>query len=111
LHSSESSFSAEDEALQASIYIENHSRNISRTSPSFITQQSPPKGTKHTRQSDSSSPEVEHFKLTREDSERPIASEKIKKKPQHGDRDVNYFLTPFIHSFISTKVLIFCIFF
>lgn len=32
--------------------------------------------------------DVQHHKLTREDSERPIASEKIKKKSHHADKDV-----------------------
>lgn len=40
--------------------------------------------------SESSNEDVQHHKLTREDSERPIASEKIKKKSNHGEKPVIY---------------------
>lgn len=38
--------------------------------------------------SESNNEDVQHHKLTREDSERPIASEKIKKKSNHGEKPV-----------------------
>lgn len=41
------------------------------------------------RRSSGDSSSHEHHKLTREDSERPIASEKIKKKSFAGEKDVN----------------------
>ncbi|ORZ00346.1 hypothetical protein BCR43DRAFT_485066 [Syncephalastrum racemosum] len=39
--------------------------------------------------------DVQHHKLTREDSERPIASEKIKKKSHHADKDDHGILSMF----------------
>ncbi|CAO3615876.1 unnamed protein product [Cunninghamella blakesleeana] len=43
----------------------------------------------HRRRSSGDSSSHEHHKLTREDSERPIASEKIKKKTFTGEKDYN----------------------
>jgi hypothetical protein len=102
LHSSDSSFSADEDnnALQTTIPSDSHGRFNSTTTTPVITtsninhfDQQFKKG-KYLSQkrfpSDSSNEDVHHHKLTREDSERPIASEKIKKKSNHNDKDVNF---------------------
>ncbi|KAG2214526.1 hypothetical protein INT46_003076, partial [Mucor plumbeus] len=99
LHSSDSSFSADEDnnALQTTIPSDSHGRFNSTTTTPVITtsninhfDQQFKKG-KYLSQkrfpSDSSNEDVHHHKLTREDSERPIASEKIKKKSNHNDKD------------------------
>ncbi|CEP10152.1 hypothetical protein [Parasitella parasitica] len=101
LHSSDSSFSAdEDNSIpQAAVSSDSRARSISAASQPVITtnanyadQQLSKRGKllllpKHRYPSESSNEDVHHHKLTREDSERPIASEKIKKRSTHGDRD------------------------
>ncbi|KAF7721502.1 CDK5 and ABL1 enzyme substrate 2 [Apophysomyces ossiformis] len=108
LHSSDSSLSAEDEHTQASLSGEACSRVASTTTQPVMTHsanttvnqllntqtdQRKANGrydARPKRQSSVSSHDgdVQHHKLTREDSERPIASEKIKRKsnnPEKGD--------------------------
>ncbi|KAI8389317.1 cyclin-like protein [Blakeslea trispora] len=93
LHSSDSSFSADEDQLQTPLPFDAHNRlNTSAVAPVITTHEH-----HQTRRgkciapkqnpSESSSDDVQHHKLTREDSERPIASEKIKKKSYHGERD------------------------
>lgn len=100
MHSSDSSFSADEDnnALQTTIPSDSHGRFNSTTTPPVITtsninhfDQQFKKGkylSQKRHPSDSSNEDVHHHKLTREDSERPIASEKIKKKSNHNDKDV-----------------------
>lgn len=100
LHSSDSSFSADEDNVQTAIPSDSHGRPYSATTPPVITTNgnqndtNPPKRGKYLSQkrhpSESSNEDVQHHKLTREDSERPIASEKIKKKSNHNDKDVMY---------------------
>lgn len=106
LHSSDSSFSAdEDSGGQTSTPAVSGGATHSTTAPPVITLNSngglndpilnsnntrrgrylPPK--RNPSESSSDSGDVQHHKLTREDSERPIASEKIKKKSNHGDKE------------------------
>ncbi|CAO0796002.1 unnamed protein product [Mucor circinelloides] len=97
LHSSDSSFSADEDNVQTAIPSDSHGRPYSATTPPVITTNgnqndtNPPKRGKYLSQkrhpSESSNEDVQHHKLTREDSERPIASEKIKKKSNHNDKD------------------------
>ncbi|KAL9545099.1 hypothetical protein MBANPS3_007304 [Mucor bainieri] len=98
LHSSDSSFSADDDNVQTTIPSDSHGRFNSATTAPVITTNvfqndtNPPKRGKYLSQkrhpsSESSNEDVQHHKLTREDSERPIASEKIKKKSNHNDKD------------------------
>ncbi|KAI8988321.1 hypothetical protein BDF20DRAFT_321074 [Mycotypha africana] len=97
LHSSDSSFSGDDDNFQASLSADPSGRSYSSTSAPIIAANNTidynQKGGKnqsyHSKRhsSDSSSEDVEHHKLTREDSEKPIASEKIKKRSTHADRD------------------------
>ncbi|CAO3633975.1 unnamed protein product [Mucor fragilis] len=98
LHSSDSSFSADDDNVQTTIPVDSHGRFNSTASAPVITTNvyqndtNPPKRGKYLSQkrhpsSESSNEDVQHHKLTREDSERPIASEKIKKKSNHNDKD------------------------
>lgn len=111
LHSSDSSFSAdEDSGGQTSTPAVSGGATHSTTAPPVITLNSngglndpilnsnntrrgrylPPK--RNPSESSSDSGDVQHHKLTREDSERPIASEKIKKKSNHGDKEVYQFI-------------------
>ncbi|KAI8091465.1 uncharacterized protein B0P05DRAFT_577450 [Gilbertella persicaria] len=90
LHSSDSSFSADEDNLQTTLHSDAHGRLNSSTTPPVITTNEPKRGkyiAPKRYPSESSSEDVQHHKLTREDSERPIASEKIKKKSYHGERD------------------------
>ncbi|KAI8642784.1 hypothetical protein BD408DRAFT_415931 [Parasitella parasitica] len=101
LHSSDSSFSAdEDNSIpQTTVPSDPHARSISATTApviaanvNHIDQQFTKRGKllslpKNRHPSESSNEDVHHHKLTREDSERPIASEKIKKKSTHYDKD------------------------
>ncbi|CEG71883.1 hypothetical protein RMATCC62417_07538 [Rhizopus microsporus] len=84
LHSTDSSFSGEDESALPS---DTQDRTYTAVTQPIMT----PKGKQQPKRSPSdhssnltldstSSGEIHHHKLTREDSERPIASEKIKKK-------------------------------
>ncbi|KAG1147623.1 hypothetical protein G6F37_003915 [Rhizopus arrhizus] len=71
LHSTDSSFSGADESpLPANVQ---ERTNSTTSQPVMTTKQDDDR-------SSNSSGETQHHKLTREDSERPIASEKIKKK-------------------------------
>ncbi|KAI9338120.1 hypothetical protein BD770DRAFT_400808 [Pilaira anomala] len=99
LHSSDSSFSADEEINQTALSTEAHGRNHSTTvAPLITTNQSfdlsnhnIKKGRnlikRNPSESSNESQDVQHHKLTREDSERPIASEKIKKKSNHGEKE------------------------
>ncbi|KAI8353621.1 hypothetical protein EDC96DRAFT_517052 [Choanephora cucurbitarum] len=91
LHSSDSSFSADEDHLQSPLPFDAHNRlNTSTAAPVITTHEYPKRGKYNAPKqhpSESSSDDVQHHKLTREDSERPIASEKIKKKSYHGERD------------------------
>lgn len=53
----------------------------------------PPNNQPRRRWSVESDDQVQHHKLTREDSERPIASEKIKKKSHHADKESMTFMS------------------
>lgn len=100
LHSSDSSFSADEEINQTALSTEAHGRNHSTAvAPLITTNQSfdlsnhnIKKGKnlikRNPSESSNDSQDVQHHKLTREDSERPIASEKIKKKSNHGEKEV-----------------------
>ncbi|CAO3615885.1 unnamed protein product [Mucor hiemalis] len=108
LHSSDSSFSAEeDSGGQTSTAAVSGGTTHTTTAPPVITLNNnglndpflntnntnntrrgrylPPK--RNPSESSNDSGDVQHHKLTREDSERPIASEKIKKKSNHGDKE------------------------
>lgn len=124
LHSSDSSFSAdEDSGGQTSIPAVSGGATYSKTAPPFITSNSngglndpifnsnnnnnntrrgrylPPK--RNPSGSSSDSGDVQHHKLTREDSERPIASEKIKKKSNHGDKEVGISICHIIEFYLQ----------
>ena len=107
LHSSDSSFSADEDHLQSPLPFDAHNRlNTSAAAPVITTHEYPKRGKYNAPKqhpSESSSDDVQHHKLTREDSERPIASEKIKKKSYHGERDV---LLQFLLIDMSTDLFI-----
>lgn len=48
--------------------------------------------------------DVQHHKLTREDSERPIASEKIKKKSHHADKEASATITHILWSSLISSL-------
>ncbi|GAA5804373.1 hypothetical protein HPULCUR_009861 [Helicostylum pulchrum] len=98
LHSSDSSFSADEEVNQTPLPIEANGRNHSAAVAPVITaiqcfdpSNNNKKGRNTVKRNPSESSnetqDVQHHKLTREDSERPIASEKIKKKSNHGEKE------------------------
>ncbi|KAI7888981.1 uncharacterized protein EV154DRAFT_516165 [Mucor mucedo] len=93
LHSSDSSCFSADEDQTTTLPTETHPRTHSTTAPPVITSNaldiSQQKRTKYLipKRNPSESSNESHHKLTREDSERPIASEKIKKKSAHGEKE------------------------
>lgn len=103
MHSSDSSFSVEEDTGQTSLPTDSNGRVNSATAPPVITFNENNNNTTTKRgkyltpkrnpsESSNDSGDVHHHKLTREDSERPIASEKIKKKSNHIDKEVSYSL-------------------
>lgn len=84
LHSTDSSFSAEEDTPQTTLpaYSRSHSNPVATTSVITNTDRNRKPIKRNSSQSQES---VQHHKLTREDSERPIASEKIKKRATHSE--------------------------
>ncbi|CAO3685581.1 unnamed protein product [Rhizopus stolonifer] len=84
LHSTDSSFSAEDEsALPSDTQIRTYptpTQPIITVKGKHVSKNLPLDQNSNSSDDSTSSGETQHHKLTREDSERPIASEKIKKK-------------------------------
>ncbi|KAI8976775.1 hypothetical protein BDB01DRAFT_802516 [Pilobolus umbonatus] len=86
LHSTDSSFSAEEDNVQTTLPSYSRGNSNPIASASVITTTEQRKGKLTIKRNSSHSQEsIHHHKLTREDSERPIASEKIKKRSTQGD--------------------------
>ncbi|KAG1450082.1 hypothetical protein G6F56_008454 [Rhizopus delemar] len=93
LHSTDSSFSAEDEsALPSDTQIRTYptpTQPIITVKGKNVSKNLPLDQNSNLSDDSTSSGETQHHKLTREDSERPIASEKIKKKSNRDGTMVN----------------------